>query len=76
MGGVCLWGTGGTHRACLFTAGLLHMVTYGQDPQILSGGGSLQKPTLYLPSPRTASGMSPARAAQNLLAHLPSMCPL
>lgn len=28
MGGVCLWGTGGTHRACLLTAGVLHVVTW------------------------------------------------
>lgn len=47
MGSVCLWGAGGTHCACLLTAGLLHVVTCNQDPQFLSGGRNLQKPTLY-----------------------------
>lgn len=28
MGGICLWGTGGTHCACMLTADLLHMVTW------------------------------------------------
>lgn len=78
MGGIGLWGTGGTHCACMLTADLLHMVTCSQDPQFLSrvGGGNLQKPSLNPHVGPTSTAPAATKVPQDLLARMPSVLPL